>query len=247
MQRYFVTSNQQDNITFSPDQVHHILKVMRMRVGDTMYVVLSNNHSGIVEISDIVNDAIQVKWLSNEATNKELPIQVTIASGLPKGDKLEWIVQKGTELGAASFLPLETEWSVVKWEAKKAVKKIERLQKIALEAAEQSHRQAVPIIKPIEKIEGLIKSFDWYDHVLIAYEESAKQQEHKQLKQVLSTIEHGNRVLVIFGPEGGLSPKEISVLTQAGAKCCGLGPRILRAETAPLYVLSAISYALELQ
>ena len=96
------------------------------------------------------------------------------------------------------------------------------------------------------KTQEIIAQFDSYDTVLVAYEESAKQGEKSHLAQVLSTCQPGTRLCVLFGPEGGFAPQEIEQFLQTGAKLCGLGPRILRAETAPLYLLSAVSYQMEL-
>lgn len=247
MQRYFIDSTTTENLVLDKEQTHHVLRVMRMRVGDKIELVLSNQRAGVAEIVAIDNDNVSLQWIADDTTTKELPVYVTLACGLTKGDKLEWVVQKGTELGASAFLPLETAWSVVKWEAKKVGKKVERLQKIAQEAAEQSHRNVVPVVQELCHVSQLVNSFEQYDVVLVAYEEEAKQGEVSALKHVINTLKLRNKVLVIFGSEGGLSPKEVEQFVQHGAVLCGLGPRILRAETAPLYLLSALSYALELQ
>lgn len=247
MQRYFVESNDKSHITFSKEQTHHMLNVMRMSVGTCCYVVLKNNQSGIVKITAIENSTIAVTWIEDEIMPKELPITVSIACGLPKGDKLEFIAQKATELGVHRIIPLTTDWSITKWDNKKAGKKVERLQKIALEAAEQSHRSVLPMIDVLHDKKTLVKTFEQYTHVLIAYEEESKLGEKSQFKQVIQTMDEGTSLLIIFGSEGGLSPKEIDLFLQYGAVCCGLGPRIMRAETAPLYALSAISYEKELK
>lgn len=247
MQRYFVESSDKSHITFSKEQTHHMLKVMRMSVGTCCYVVLKNSEAGIVEISAIENDTVYVKWIEDDKEHRELPISVTIACGLPKGDKLELITQKATELGVHCIIPLVTDWSITKWDNKKAVKKVERLQKIALEAAEQSHRTTVPVVTALSDTQSIIKTFKQYTHVLVAYEETAKTGEKNQFKQVIQTMKQGESLLIIFGSEGGLSSKEIDLFLQNGAVCCGLGPRIMRAETAPLYALSAISYEMELK
>lgn len=247
MQRYFINSVTTDNLALNNEQRHHVLRVMRMRVGDKIELVLSNQKAGIAEIVSLDNDDVTLQWVADDTTAKELPVHVTLACGLTKGDKLEWVVQKGTELGASAFVPLETLWSVVKWEVKKVGKKVERLQKIAQEAAEQSHRNVIPVVNELCQVSQLLNTFTQYDVVLVAYEEEAKQGEVSALKRIVSDLKIGSKVLVIFGSEGGLSPKEVEQFVQQGAILCGLGPRILRAETAPLYVLSALSYALELQ
>ncbi len=108
-----------------------------------------------------------------------MPLQVTIASGYPKGDKLDLIVQKGTELGAAAFIGFPAQTSVVKWDQKKLQKKQQRLQKIAQEAAEQSQRQIAPAITLLDNAKAFWQSLSQYDAVLVAYEESAKQEKQR--------------------------------------------------------------------
>lgn len=171
---------------------------------------------------------------------------MTIASGLPKGDKLELIIQKGTELGAFSFLPFSAKRSIVKWDEKKAVKKVERWQKIAKEAAEQSHRRFIPNVHNPVNLSVLINLSQEFTYKLIAYEEVAKQGEGSVLAETLLQMKPGESLLVVFGPEGGLAVDEIEVLINNGFRACALGPRILRTETAPLYLLSALSYQFEL-
>ena len=119
-----------------------------------------------------------------------------------------------------------------------------KITKIATEAAEQSHRQQTPSVSLVEKHE-IIAQFDSYDTVLVAYEESAKTRRKSQLAQVLSTCQPGARLCVLLDLKVALH-QEIEQFLQAGAKLCGLGPRILRAETAPLYLLSVVSYQMEL-
>lgn len=246
MQRYFVKSCDKDTIIFSPEQYHHIARVMRMKVGDMFYVVLQTQETGKVQIDVIEDEQIAVSWIETVAHVTEMPVKVTIACGLPKGDKLEWIVQKATELGVHAIQPLETKWSVVKWDAKKKDKKQERLQKIAQEAAEQSHRQVVPFVHEVQTLSRVLQDKSVYTHIMVAYEESAKQSEKSSFKSLVSSLSPGDHVLAVFGAEGGLDPSEVALLIENGARSCGLGPRIMRAETAPLYVLSAISYYLEL-
>ena len=203
-------------------------------------------YAAIAKISEITNDAVigtVIEWKNEES---ELPIKVAIVSGLPKGDKLEYIVQKGTELGATEFIPFIAARSVVKWDHKKASKKIERLQKIAKEAAEQSHRSVLPTVQEPMTVAGLIQYAESFDYKLIAFEEEAKRGEKAQLAKVLTAVQSGQSILFVFGPEGGLTIEEVSKLSEAGFIACGLGPRILRTETAPLYAFAAVSYQVEL-
>ncbi|MGG5317396.1 16S rRNA (uracil(1498)-N(3))-methyltransferase [Enterococcus sp. AZ072] len=246
MQRYFIDEAYQPSVQLTGEPHHHMLRVMRMTAGAAVFLVFNDQTAIKAEITAIDSESVQLKEIEKESFIRELPVKVTLASGLPKGEKLELIVQKATELGAHEFLAFPADTSVVKWDNKKQQKKQQRLNKIIQEAAEQSHRQFLPHLAFLASEKELISTFAKYDEVLIAYEESAKQGEQAQLVQTLQSAAHGSRLLVIFGPEGGFSPKEIESFQQAGAKLCGLGPRILRTETAPLYVMSAVGFYYDL-
>lgn len=251
MQRYFITeiptpSYQTKEINLTGEQHHHITRVMRMVIGDEVYLVFPNQKSIIAKIVKIENESVTLLWVADELTQKEMPIEVTIASGLPKGDKLDYIIQKGTELGASFFIPFQASYSIVKWDKKKNEKKGIRLKKIAQEAAEQSHRTFIPEISPVLSFKELLDLSASYAACIVAYEESAKEGEVLNFAKTLNNLQPNDKLLVVFGPEGGLSQKEISSLVQSGMTVCSLGPRILRTETAPLYVLAAISYHFEL-
>lgn len=249
MQRYFVANeleNNHDTLSIAGENFHHITRVMRMKVSDQVFIIFPSKKTCIAAITAINEDEVLlslVKWLTEDT---ELPIKITIASGLPKGDKLELIIQKSTELGAHKFVPFKAERSVVKWDEKKVVKKVERLQKIAQEAAEQSHRTVIPQVQYAASLKDLITMHADYDYVIVAYEESAREGEDSTLFHLFQTIQPGQSVLCIFGPEGGISEKELQLMQQINTKLAGLGPRILRTETAPLYVLSAASFYFDL-
>ncbi len=246
MQRYFIHEIiDEKNVAVSGDDYHHMTRVMRMEAGDRFFGVVDTK-TALIEIDAILEQSLRgriIEWV-DEA--KELPIQVSIANGLPKGDKLEWVIQKGTELGAHAFIPFMATRSIVKWDAKKAAKKTERLRKIAKEAAEQSHRTVIPRIDDPVTFNHLLQMAGDFDHKLVAYEEEAKQGESLRLVETLKAVKPGEKLLIVFGPEGGLDEKEIEELIAKGFRTCSLGPRILRTETAPMYALSAISYQLEL-
>lgn len=247
MQRYFLNDMMdKKQIVFTGEHYHHIVRVMRMKVGERVYVVLPDVLTCIVELVAITPDEVLTQWIEDVDMQMELPVHITIALGLPKGDKLDWIVQKTTELGVCAIQPFESERSVVKWEVKKKEKKQLRLQKIAQEAAEQSHRTCIPKIKNILTFKQLLTHLAQYTYVLVAYEESAKTKEMTQFKSILSKLKPNDTLLMIFGSEGGFSEQEIQQLVSHQAILCGLGPRIMRAETAPIYALAACSYQLEL-
>ena len=248
MQRYFIDSSQYDGsrIQILSDDAHHIKNVMRGKIGDTIYCVLSPNQvleAKIYAFEDKIVIAEVVRFIEE---NRELPITVTIAQGLPKGEKLEWVLQKGTELGMHHYVPLQMERSIVKLDAKKTEKRLERWNKIVKEAAEQSYRNLLPTISSVQNLKQLTSNYAHYTYKLIAYEEEAKKEHSKKcLQETFEKVKAGESIIIVFGPEGGISEKEIGLLKGAGFLPCALGPRILRTETAPLYFLSALSYKLE--
>lgn len=247
MQRYFVHEEQVNNnhITIEGDDAHHITRVMRMEPGDEVYCCLSGK-TALCTIAEITNTFVKVAVVQWVEEHSELPIAITIASGLPKGDKLELILQKGTELGAAAFLPFQASRSIVKWDGKKSEKKVERWAKIAKEAAEQAHRSIVPSVTAPISFKELLAASVQYDACIVAYEEEARKGEKANFVQTLEKLQPGQRLLVVFGPEGGLTEDEVQRLREHTFVSCSLGPRILRTETAPLYALSAVSYHFEL-
>lgn len=248
MQRYFSNEalevNQQ--IQLEKDDNHHIVRVMRGKIDDEVIIVDSTNiayKAKIEIIEDNVANLRIINALENQQT--ELPIQVTIACGLSKNDKIDLIVQKATECGMNEFIPLALERDVVKWKGNKISNRIERLERISKEAAEQCHRNVIPEISHLSTIDTLQKEAGNYKHKLIAYEETAKKGQHGQLKETLKEVQAGDNLIIVFGSEGGLTELEVAKLKEVGYIECSLGPRILRAETAPIYALSAMSYHLE--
>ncbi|MFP8782248.1 16S rRNA (uracil(1498)-N(3))-methyltransferase [Planococcus plakortidis] len=245
MQRYFLEDKASVNnqLAITGEDAKHIAKVMRQSVGDQLIAVVSGK-AHLAEITEIATD-VQIRLIEEFEDRSELPKKVTIACGLPKGDKLELITQKATELGMSALLPYSAERSIVKWDSAKSAKKIERLKKIAKEAAEQSHRSRIPDIHKVHSFKELVNAVKDYDAVIVAYEEEAKKGGGKRFAEILESLYDKDSILLVFGPEGGISEAEASVLKEAGALFTALGPRILRTETAPLYALSAISYEFE--
>lgn len=249
MQRYFLNEryiDQNQSFTLTEEDYHHAIRVMRMAVGDDCFLVFQNQYSIKAKITRIEADSVYLEEIEKEQAEKEMPVSVTIACGYPKGDKLEWIAQKGTELGMQALVGFPSKYAVAKWDDKKRVKKSTRLQKICKEAAEQAHRTMQPQVTLLSELDELVQKFKEYQTVLVAYEESAKKGEKSAFVQAITQCAQHEKLLIIFGPEGGFSEGEIDLFYQNGAIICGLGPRILRAETAPIYALSAMSYQWEL-
>lgn len=247
MQRYFLTPEAfvDNSVTLPSDVVHHIGTVLRQGPGYEMVLLDGAGNEYECVVTSLEKKSGVAKVLSTRRSETELPIDVTLAYALPKGDKVELVAQKATELGLHHLLLFESNRSVAKWDGKKVPKKVERIQKIMQEAAEQSYRAVVPTCTFLTS-KQLSQQFGQYDQVIIAYEESAKEGEQSALAKTLNRLEPKQRLLVITGPEGGFDVNEIDQWIQAGATACAFGPRILRSETAPLYALSAISFALEL-
>lgn len=252
MQQYFVHEKDLtvgERVQLSQVDSHHFLKVMRAQLKEQVTVVSKAGISYLAELAAIIEDTAELQIIRLEKVDLhsvELPVNVTIACGLSKNDKIETIVQKATECGMAEFMPLSLKRDVVKWIGKKADAKVERLTKIAKGAAEQSHRLIVPQITALHNLEQLIQRSADFDIKLIAFEETAKSGHHSQLANVFKQLQDHERILIVFGSEGGLELKEVERLEEAGFIACSLGPRILRAETAPIYFLSALSFSLEL-
>ena len=247
MQRYFIKNDQlvDNQMIIVGDDVHHILHVMRANVGERLILCTCDKKSYLAEITHLNKMEVRVKVVESMKENIELPIFVMIAQGIMKGDKFDLVVQKATECGASAFTPVSMKRSVARLDVNKADKKVLRWQKIALEAARQSHRQVVPHVGMPVDIKELISMRTEYDLCLFAYEGYCEDAQHG-LADVMSELEPGMRVLVLIGPEGGIDGLEFDLLVIAGFKEIGLGPRILRAETAPIYVMAALSYALEI-
>ncbi|AQQ52960.1 16S rRNA (uracil(1498)-N(3))-methyltransferase [Planococcus lenghuensis] len=245
MQRYFVEGPVPANgeVQLSGDDARHITKVMRGAPGDRIIIVMEEKayEAAVESVSPEVTAILQTEITAQV----ELPVKVTIACGLPKGDKLELITQKATELGMHALLPIEAERSIVKWDASKAEKKTGRLRKIAKEAAEQSHRTHVPHIHTPCSFQALLEHIPSFDAVIVAYEDEARSSDRTRFADTVKRLYDKDSILMVFGPEGGFSEAEVSRLRSAGALFTSLGPRILRAETAPLYALSAFSYEYE--
>jgi len=246
MQRYFLTETPESN-AFDLDEAtaHHLMTVLRGKVGTTAEFVLPDHQNMVVaKVTAVTESTTRMEIIDKIAVEVELPVDTTVILGLAKGDKPELVVQKATELGVHQIIFVETAWSVVHW-GMKADKKLTRLQKIAQGAAEQSHRLQVPVVSYVPSLTDLTLPDTTIK--IVAWEESAKQGEVTQLVQQFEQLKTGDAITFLFGPEGGLKESELLYLVdELNFVAAGLGPRILRAETAPLYALSALSYALEL-
>ena len=243
MQKYFISKEDLSLNRITGDDAYQIQTVLRYKGGEE--VLVSDSESCyLVKIKNITKDEVSFEILEEKTGNTELPVFVSIFQGYPKGDKMEEIIKHGTELGASKIYPVFMKRSIVKLEEKKIQSKLQRFQKIAKEAAEQSFRNVIPEIPSILHLKQI--DFSSYDVKILCYEESAKNGELKEFKKLVSTLNKGMKVACVIGPEGGIDDNELEYLKQKGFIPCALGPRILRTETAVFYILSSISYEMEL-
>ena len=244
MQKYFISKENLLNKVITGDDAYQIQTVLRFKGGE-MIMVSDSEKSYLAKVLNVSKDEVSFEILEEKTGNTELPVFVSIFQGYPKGDKMEEIIKHGTELGAKEIIPTFMKRSIVKLEEKKINSKLERFRKIAKEAAEQSYRDSIPNIPSIPYLKTI--DFSSFDVKIVCYEESAKNGELKAFKSIISNLSENMRVACVIGPEGGIDDAELEYLKALGFIPCALGPRILRTETAVFYILSAISYEMELK
>lgn len=207
---------------------NHICNVLRMRIGDT-FLVSCGGTSSLCRLSHIAEDAVEAEIVEENYRNTELPIRLYLFQGLPKGDKLELIIQKTVELGVAGIIPVEMSRCVMKLDEKKRKARRERWQSIAESAAKQSKRNVIPEVGDVITYKQAMARVDELDLFLVPYENELGM---AATQQALSRMKPGMSVGILVGPEGGFEDAEIALARAAGAEVISLGSRILRAETA---------------
>lgn len=244
MHRFFAEPSQikEKEILLTGTDVNHIRNVLRMRTGEE---ILVSNGQGTdyhcrLESIDDASVAASIMWRLDG--NAELPISITLFQGLPKGDKLEFIIQKCVELGAVRIVPVSTRRTIVKLNAKKEQAKKKRWMGISESAAKQSGRGIVPEVTQVMDFSEALREAKSMDVCLIPYE-LAKGIEHT--REVCTSIKPGQSVGIFIGPEGGFEEEEVSQAIEAGAIPLTLGKRILRTETAGMALISVLAYLLE--
>lgn len=241
MQRYFVeTLIDNQNVIISNDDYYHITRVMRMRIGDKVYLCDRVN-SYVASIVEITKQEVILTIIEKLNEDKELPASITLAHGIIRKEKMEETIEKISALGANYYLPVEMERCNAKFHDDKLEKKMIRLNKIAKEACEQSHRtNLLEVLQPMS-FKNFLKICSEYDLLLVAYENTNPEE---TIKKIIKKEEYKN-ILVLVGPEGGISENELSILEKNGFIKISLGKRILRTELAPVYAISVIGYELE--
>ena len=244
MHRFFVEPSQikEKEIIITGPDVNHIRNVLRMRTGEEVLVSNGQGTDFHCKLTDICEASVTASMMWRLDGNAELPCPITLFQGLPKGDKLEWIIQKCVELGAVRIVPMRTRRAVVKLDAKKEQARQKRWTGISKSAAKQSGRGMVPKIGPVLDFSQAVREAAELDVCLIPYE-LAEDMEHT--REICSAIRPGQSVGILIGPEGGFEEAEVAEAIEAGAKPITLGQRILRTETAGMALISVLAYLLE--
>ena len=246
MPRFFVTSTQIDGntVTILGEDAHHISRSLRLAVGEQITVCDMSRTEYSCELTDFLPDRVLARILSSKPSDTELPVRVTLYQALPKGDKLDTVIQKAVECGVARIVPFESERCVVRMKADSEGRKIERRQRIAQEAAKQCGRGIMPLIEPTVSFDEMMKRAATADAVFFCYEGDGTVPIGSLLKSV--PVGEGSEIALIVGSEGGFAVNEAKRAADAGFLMTGLGKRILRAETAPLFALACICCHFEL-
>lgn len=232
MHNFFVNQSQkQGNRYFiSGVDYNHIINVLRMDIGDS-FLVSTDGKSDLCEIESFDSDTITAVITEENYQNTELPLHIYLFQGLPKGDKMEFIIQKSVELGVYAVVPTEMSRCVVKLDDKKKKSKVSRWQSISESAAKQSKRNYIPKIFDVLSYKEALKMASELDLLLVPYENKDGM---LSTKRVLEKLQNCKSVGIFIGSEGGFDDKEIELAKEAGGEIISLGKRILRTETAAI-------------
>ncbi len=218
---------------------HYLVHVLRVREGQALEVFDGRGNAWPARVESATDEAVELSLGPSlqEREGRACARRITVVQGLPKGDKLEWVIEKAVELGASAILPVECARSVVKLDAQRAAKRVERWRKIAEEAARQCGRSDVPQVHEVVRLSRLTEALEAGTRVLVLDEE----EQARRLSEALPA-DSSEAVAFVVGPEGGLTRDEVSRLISEGGVPVSLGPLILRTETAALAALSVVRH-----
>lgn len=237
MHRFKILSKKEDTFQITGEELHHLIHVLRLQIGDVVTGFDNSGGQWLGTIETLVKDYADCRIIAEEFPAVEAKTKVYLVMGLAKGEKMEWVIQKGTELGMAGLIPLRTKRAVLQLEGRKAGERVVRWQRIAAEAAKQSRRVVEPKIGEIADWPDLERVLPEGIQYLIPYED----EKTFSLKNTLHSIEAQQPIAILIGPEGGFAPEEVTwALEKLKARSVSLGPRILRTETAALAALTIV-------
>ncbi len=245
MYQFFVTEEQigREFITITGADVNHIKNVLRMRPGETIRVSNQKGQDYFCKISEVGEDFVQADILETEAATTELPGKIYLFQGIPKGDRMEHVIEKAVELGVYEIIPVRMRYCVVKLDDKKQQAKLKKWQALAMAAAKQSKRSLVPNIHPVMSYKEAIAYAFQSEACLIPYE---NENGMEGTKAALKKIRGKESVSILIGPEGGFAPEEIEAVKSRG-EVISLGKRILRTDTAAITAMSMVMMEMEMQ
>ncbi|MBB5264526.1 16S rRNA (uracil1498-N3)-methyltransferase [Catenibacillus scindens] len=244
MPRFFVKPDQVDDtsIVITGNDVNHIKNVLRMRCGEEVSVSDGQGKDYFCTIESLDKDQVCLHIENSWDSYVELPAKLYLFQGLPKGDKMDLIVQKAVELGVFEIIPVVTARTIVHLDPKKAPKKVERWQSLCESAAKQSGRGIIPTVAPVTSFKDALNRASHMDAVIMPYEQAKGMD---AARKAVREMNNKKNIGIFIGPEGGFDPSEVSMAQEAGAVPMTLGKRILRTETAGLAVLSILMFELE--
>ncbi len=246
MPRFFIRAEAVDldanTLKITGDDAHHIARSLRMATGEKISVCDMQKHVYECTLTDIKDDIVVATIDSITDSDTEPSVKVSLYQAIPKGDKLETIIQKSIECGVYEIIPFATERCIAKIDKKDAPKKAQRHNKIAESSAKQCGRGIIPNVSEAMSFNEALNNAFKNDIVILCYEGDGT----TSLKSILKENEKATSISLIIGAEGGFSQKEVEAFKSKGAHLAGLGKRILRCETAPTFALSCIIYEKEL-
>ena len=250
MPRFFIRANQIEDgiVTLLGDDAHHISRSLRMAAGECITVCDMQKNEYECELTDFLPDRVLAKILETRQSDTEPPYHAIVYQALPKGDKLDSVIQKAVECGASEITTFESERCIVRAKGENESKKVERRQRIALEAAKQSGRGIVPAVNPTISFSEMCRRAAEADIALFCYEGDGTEPLPVALSKAVAKIDKENpTIALIIGSEGGFSLAEAEKICSMGILPVGLGKRILRTETASGFALACLVYALEMK
>jgi 16S rRNA (uracil1498-N3)-methyltransferase len=249
---YFIQSEsiQNNRIILSGDLAHHLRDVLRCEAGETVELVDEKQARYRTELTQVTKQKIVASILQKNEKPAPSGPSIFLAQAVLKGDKMDWVIQKAAELGVNTILPVVTERTIARPRAEREAHQIDRWRKIAKEASQQCGRSDIPMVRTVVSLDALLKNPPDASLKLIPWEQEQK----PSLKAVLAEAnlrapagQWDNSMIVLIGPEGGLTPSEVERARKTGWISVSLGPRILRAETAGLAVIAILQYELEIR
>ncbi|MEI8120547.1 MAG: 16S rRNA (uracil(1498)-N(3))-methyltransferase [bacterium] len=241
--RFFVDSSAWNNpvVRLSRDDSHHLTDVLRLGMADRVVVSDGIGGEASAEVIEITPGGVAIRILDRRPQTGS-GVMITLIQAVPKAQKMDWIIQKATEIGVWSILPVMTDRGVVKLEEERADKRTERWQRIAVEAAKQCRTAWIPTIQPVRSLVDVLGGGIPLDGLLIASLEETATPFRSGLADLRAR--HPKSVGLLIGPEGDFSPREFALAHQVGAIPVSYGTRVLRVETAAIYGLCVLSYEL---